>query len=107
MMRRIALPAAAVIAVLFAAGTAARAGDWPQILGPGRDGQAAADEKLAPWPAAGPRVVWRRDVGSGHAGVAVVGDTVFLFHRVGDEEVLEALAARTGERRWRHAEPSR
>ena len=107
MMRRVALPAAAVIAALVAAATAARAGDWPQILGPGRNGHAAADEKLVPWPAAGPRVVWRRDVGSGHAGVAVVGDTVYLFHRVGDEEVLEALAAPTGERRWRHAEPTR
>lgn len=107
MMRRVALPAAAVIAALVAAATAARAGDWPQILGPGRNGHAAADEKVVPWPAAGPRVVWRRDVGSGHAGVAVVGDTVYLFHRVGDEEVLEALAAPTGERRWRHAEPTR
>ena len=57
MMRRVALPAAAVIAALVAAATAARAGDWPQILGPGRNGHAAADEKVVPWPAAGPRVV--------------------------------------------------
>jgi outer membrane protein assembly factor BamB len=89
------------------AGPAAHAGDWPQILGPKRDGHAAADEKLAAaWPAAGPRVVWRRDVGAGYAGVAVVRDMVFLFHRVGDEAVLEGLAAATGERRWRHAEPT-
>lgn len=94
-------------AVLLAAlGTAARAGDWPQILGPARDGRAAADEKLVPWPAAGPRVAWRRDVGDGHAGVAVGGDTVFIFHRVGDEDVLEAVGAGNGERRWRHAAPT-
>jgi outer membrane protein assembly factor BamB len=88
------------LAILLAA-TAARGGDWPQILGPGRTGVAAADEKLAAsWPAAGPPVVWRRDVGAGYAGVAVVGARVILFHRRGDREVVEALDATTGQTLW-------
>ncbi len=79
----------------------ASAGDWPQILGPARSGVAAADERLADaWPAGGPRQEWRRDVGAGVAGVAVVGDRGFLFHRVGDREVLEAFDAATGETLW-------
>lgn len=80
----------------------ASAGDWPQILGPLRNGAAAADERLADvWPATGPRQVWKRDVGAGVAGVAVVGSRAFLFHRVGDREVLEAVEATTGETLWR------
>lgn len=80
----------------------ASAGDWPQILGPLRNGAAAADERLADaWPATGPRQVWKRDVGVGVAGVAVVGSRAFLFHRVGDREVLEAVEATTGETLWR------
>ena len=79
----------------------AAAGDWPQILGPARNGVAAADERLADtWPSGGPRRVWQRDAGAGVAGVAAVGDRVFLFHRLADREVLESLDATTGETVW-------
>ena len=46
---------------------------------------------LETWPAGGPKVLWRRDVGSGFAGVAVVGDACILFHRVGDEAIAQRL----------------
>ena len=83
------------------------AGDWPQILGPNRDGRAAADEKLAEsWPKDGPSVVWQRDVGGGFAGVAVAGDTAIVFHRFGDEEVAEALDAKTGKVKWKSGSPT-
>jgi outer membrane protein assembly factor BamB len=42
-------------------------------------------------------------VGQGFAGPAVAGDRVVLFHRVANEEVVEALDARTGNPRWRFA----
>jgi outer membrane protein assembly factor BamB len=88
-----------LVALAIQAGAAA--GDWPQILGPARNGVAAADERLADrWPEGGPPQVWQRDVGAGVAGVVVVGDRVFLFHRVGDRELLEALDAATGETVW-------
>jgi outer membrane protein assembly factor BamB len=92
---------------LALAAAAAHGGDWPQILGPTRDGVAAADEKLAAaWPAAGPPVVWRRSVGSGHAGVAVVGTRAILFHRQGDREIVEALDAATGDTLWKSDHPT-
>jgi outer membrane protein assembly factor BamB len=79
----------------------ALAGDWPQLLGPNRDGHAARDETLAPqWPAGGPTVAWSREVGSGYAGVAVASGQVFLFHRVGNREIVEAIDAVTGKTRW-------
>lgn len=77
------------------------AGEWPQILGPARSGVAAADERLAEsWPAAGPRTLWTREVGAGVAGAAVVADRLFLLHRVGDREVLEAIDPATGRSVW-------
>ena len=74
------------------------AGDWPQILGPERTG-IGRQEKLADrWPDSGPKTRWTHRTGEGTAGVAVLGETVVLFHRQGDEEVIEALAASTGSR---------
>ncbi len=85
----------------------AQAGQWPQILGPQRNGIAAGDERLfESWPTAGPKVVWQREVGRGFAGVAVAGTTCVLFHRLGDEEVVEAMDAATGTVRWRRAFPT-
>lgn len=83
------------------------AGDWPQILGPERNGAAPADEKLAEfWPDGGPKVTWEKQVGSGYAGVAVAGPRAYLFHRLGDADVLEALNPVTGETLWKEAAPS-
>lgn len=94
-----------MLVALIAAGV--HAGEWPQILGPSRNGIAAADERLAEsWPAAGPTLVWRRDVGGGYAGVAVAGNRALLFHRVDNEEVVEALDAATGLPLWRSGHPT-
>ena len=55
------------------------------------------------WPASGPRVVWRKMVGQGFSGPIVAQGRVILFHRVGNEEVVESLDARTGAQQWRYA----
>jgi outer membrane protein assembly factor BamB len=87
--------------LLVAAVCPARAGDWPQLLGPARDGRAAADERFPDTlAAAGPRRVWQRKAGPGYGGVVVAGGRAFLFHRVASAERLEALDAATGALLW-------
>ncbi|QDT37164.1 outer membrane protein assembly factor BamB family protein [Stratiformator vulcanicus] len=89
------------IALIFAA-SLAHAGDWPQILGPKRDGVAASDEKIvATFPEQGPKLLWSRSVGSGFAGVAIKGETGILFHRVEDSERVEAFDVKSGEPKWK------
>jgi outer membrane protein assembly factor BamB len=96
-----------ITALCFAAlSSSLVAGDWPQILGPHRNGHADNESLVDSFPAAGPTTVWKNDVGSGFAGVAVTDETAFLFHRVGDDEILEALDVQTGTRRWRTAFPA-
>ena len=51
-------------------------------------------------------MVWEKSVGAGFAGPAVVGDKLILFHRVGNEEVVEALEAATGKPLWRIGYPT-
>ncbi|HND51873.1 MAG TPA: PQQ-binding-like beta-propeller repeat protein, partial [Pirellulaceae bacterium] len=79
----------------------ARAGDWPQILGPTRDGSAVGEKLTETWPASGPKVAWKHPVQQGYAGPAVVGSRVFVFHRDGDKERLEALDLATGKPIWK------
>lgn len=100
------LPLVAVTAAALMAAPVC-GGDWPQVLGPTRNGVAAADERLADrWPPAGPRPVWRRPVGRGVAGVVVIGERGYLFHRVDDREVLEAFAVESGEALWQDGHPT-
>jgi outer membrane protein assembly factor BamB len=94
----------AASALVVAGGGAAP--DWPQYLGPTRNGVYSGTPLATAWPAAGPRKVWQKSIGQGLAGPVVAGDRVVLFHRVGKEEVVEALDARTGEARWRYAYPT-
>src|SRR4051794_30111673 len=83
-----------------------KAGDWPQILGPTRNGVAVGEHIAAKWPAAGPKTVWQREVGSGFAGVAVSKSAAILFHRIGDKEIVEALDAGTGKPLWKTESPA-
>lgn len=82
------------------------AADWPQYLGPDRNGIYTGPPIADTFPAGGPRIVWRKTIGQGFAGPAVVGNRVLIFHRVKDEEVLESLDAATGKTQWRYAYPT-
>lgn len=86
--------------------TTADAGDWPQILGPTRDGVAVKERLVDKFAASGPKTVWQRPVGSGFAGVAVAAGKVILFHRVDDDEWIEAMDTATGEVLWKTDFPS-
>lgn len=78
------------------------AADWPQFLGPNRDGSVAASEK----PVDGRDeavTLWKRDLGSGFAGPVIVNGQVIVFHRQVDEMVTEVLKAADGETVWKHS----
>jgi outer membrane protein assembly factor BamB len=76
------------------------AGDWPQFLGPTRDGVYAGSDLAAVWPKEGPPVVWRKNIGQGFSGPVVADGKLILFHRLDDKEIVACLDARTGEPKW-------
>jgi outer membrane protein assembly factor BamB len=108
---------AAVLAL--APWTASRADDWPQWLGPRRDGVWRDTGILAKFPEGGPRILWRTPLGGGYAGPAVSGGFVYVTDRQlgpgaknptnafaqdtvsGTERVL-CLDEATGKVRWKH-----
>jgi outer membrane protein assembly factor BamB len=108
-------------ALLLLTATAA-ADDWPQWMGPGRDGVWREAGVLGKFPAGGPKKLWEAPVGKGYAGPAVAGGKVFVAdwsadpgqpepkspfdqaEQNGSERVL-CFDAKTGQRLWEHAYP--
>ncbi len=82
------------------------ADDWPQFLGPARNGHSLGAEPTREWPAEGPRVVWKRTVGQGFSGPVVQADRVVVFHRADNRETLECLAKDTGRTLWEYHHPA-
>ena len=121
-MRRSHLLPAVAFALLTGAATipAARADDWPQWMGPGRDNAWREAGIIDRFPEGGPRVEWRAPVAGGYAGPAVADGRVFVtdfvsaadlqaanFERKtasGTERVL-CFEAATGKPVWKHEYP--
>jgi outer membrane protein assembly factor BamB len=107
------------IAASGAAWAVARADDWPQWLGPQRDGIWRESGIIGKFPANGPTIRWRTPIGGGYSGPAVAGGRVFLTDRklaagaknpgeafgrsavAGSERVL-CLDEATGKVLWKH-----
>lgn len=82
------------------------AGDWPQILGPHRNGHADDEHLAADWTSASPKRLWSIKVGEGYAGPAVQGGNVVVFHRLGNEEVVTCVSADSGDQLWESRWPT-
>jgi outer membrane protein assembly factor BamB len=97
--------AALLLLTAIASAPLLRAGDWPQFLGPTRNG--ISSERLgAPWSKDGPKLLWQRPVGEGFSTPVVAQGQLILFHRVGDRETIEALDATTGKALWKADYPT-
>lgn len=86
-----------VIAALSAA-VVLLAADWPQLLGPSRNG-IAADVRGTP-NLSSARQLWKKPIGAGFSGPAVASGRLIVFHRQNDREIVESLDPKTGARQW-------
>jgi outer membrane protein assembly factor BamB len=105
------------LATLCLAPLAARGDDWPQWLGPKRDGVWRETGIIDNFPKDGPKVLWRAKVAGGYSGPAVADGKVYVMDYVtdgdtrkeasgrsnlkGQERVL-CFDAKTGEKVWEH-----
>ena len=95
----------ATLAMLVGIAASAAAQDWPQWRGPARDGVAAAFDVPPSWPETLQRR-WSVEIGLGYATPVLVGDRLYLFTRQGEDEIMTALDAATGETVWRTSYPA-
>ncbi|WP_020471251.1 PQQ-binding-like beta-propeller repeat protein [Zavarzinella formosa] len=85
--------------VLLLGASVAVAGDWPQWLGPNRDG--VSTESVTPWKEP-LKPLWKVKVGEGNSSPVVVGNLVFLHTKVAgkDMEKIQAFDVKTGDMKW-------
>src|SRR5258708_6861967 len=78
---RLSSTSLSLVVVLGTCAMPAPAADWPQWLGPERDGVWRETGLLDKFPAGGPRVIWRSPLGTGYSGPAVAGGRVYVMDR--------------------------
>lgn len=79
--------------------SAAIGGDWPQILGPGRDGHAVDEKAPVHW-SKSLTPAWTLACGEGYAGVAIAEGQVVVFDRVADGERVRLISLADGTMVW-------
>src|SRR6266704_626213 len=67
---------------LAIASSGARGDDWPQWLGPERDGVWRETGIIEKFPESGPKYRWRAPVAGGYSGPAVADGKVYITDRV-------------------------
>jgi len=95
MARRFVLP---IVSLILAASS--HGGDWPQFLGPLRNGT-SNESGLIQSLNDKPKFNWRASIGGGYSGPVVVGPRVVQFHGGDGRESLEAFEAPTGKSLWK------
>lgn len=73
---------------------------WTQWGGPNRDFAAQSTGLAEVWPDAGPRQIWRHDLGPGHSSIVVDDGRLYTMCRRDGQDVYVSLDAKTGETLW-------
>ncbi len=83
-----------LVAALSTAASSARADDWPQWLGPQRDGVWRESGIVEDFNAGPPRVLWRTPIGAGYSGPSVANDRVYVMDRIAGPKNPSAPSSR-------------
>ena len=88
-----------------AAATTTQGVPWPQWGGPHRNFTTEASGLKSSWPAAGPKVIWKRPLGEGYSSPSVESSSLFTMYGRPGQETVTALDAGTGKTLWEHTTP--
>ncbi len=81
--------------------------DFPQFLGPNRNGVLAGPRLETNWLSHPPVVLWRQKVGAAWSGFAIVGEICLTQEQRGEEECVVAYALKSGQQLWLHSDKAR
>lgn len=84
----------------FALTVIAQAADWPEFMGPSRDQTSSEAGLRETLPAP---ILWEKTIGAGYSAPSIRAGVLVMHHRVGEQELVEAMDAKTGAPKWKHA----
>ena len=88
--------------IALVAASAVQASDWPQWRGPARNGTSDEDI-LSSFPAEGPKILWKSDVGVGFSSFSVSNGRLYTLGHAGEQDTVFCFDARTGKEVWKHS----
>lgn len=94
-----------LLVALLVLGVRGLGADWPQFLGPHRNGT-TPDPVGVDWGSGGPNRRWRMEVGAGFSGPVVLGGRAALFYQQGADDVLTVVEAESGKKVWEQRQPT-
>lgn len=89
--------------VVFALHAPVRGNDWPQWLGPSRNGVSKETAWSSDWKGKTPKVLWQGKSGLGYSSFAIAKGNVYTLGHGDDRETIYCFDAATGEVKWRHS----
>lgn len=95
---------ASTLTLLALAALSARA-DWLSYRGPTQNGVSLEKGVAAQFPAEGPKVLWKTNVGIGTSAITVAGGRAFTMGNSGGKDRVVCFDATTGREIWRHEYP--
>jgi outer membrane protein assembly factor BamB len=78
---------------------------WTQWGGPHRNFTTEASGLRPSWPAAGPKVIWKRPLGEGYSSPSVEGGVLYTMYGRPGQEIVTAMDSGTGKTLWEHSTP--
>ena len=91
-----------LIILIAATSVLSNAADWPRWRGPDQNGISKETGWSTKWPAAGPKQLWKAQVGVGYASFSVSNGRVYTSGNDKDRETIFCFDANTGAVIWKH-----
>ncbi len=80
--------------------------DWPDFLGPERNGKSSEKLEIMPWPKTGPPIVWHKEIGTSYGAPTIADGRLFIFARHADTARLTCMESKTGNELWHFEYPT-
>jgi outer membrane protein assembly factor BamB len=83
-----------------AVSTSAGTGGWTTFLGPNGNNTSAETGLIAEFPPAGPKVLWKTELGSGFSGITIGGGKLYTLYGKDGRELVACFDAKSGQEIW-------
>ena len=81
--------------------------DYPQFLGPYRNGTVQGIKLARDWKKHPPQLLWRQPIGAGWSAFAVVGNSAVTQEQRGESEMVVCYDLMSGQEQWSHSDRDR